>query len=386
MKNLQIYTIYICTILTLCSLYAAQPIQPLFESEFNLSRFEAVVFTTVIMLPLGIAPILYGFLLETISSKKVLIGAIFALGVSEIIFASSDTYFLLISLRGFQGLLIPAILTSLMSYISQTISQDRVQQAMGFYIGITIVGGFAGRFFSGLLSDVFGWRFFFVFLGIMLIINSLFLRKISQDIKTNYAKPNLTKITNVLKIPHNLYIYLSMFCAFFVFQGLLNFIPFELKNIAGDFSGSKVGLVYAGYSIGVLISFNALKIIKIFKNETNAMLFGIIVYLISLQLFRYESYQIMFASMFVFCAGAFIVHSIASGFVNKLSTKYKAISNGLYISFYYSGGTLGSFIPGVVYENFGWQWFLSSLSLVILIAFFMLLVLHKHLQNKINQS
>ncbi|MFB1008979.1 MAG: hypothetical protein QMB85_07845, partial [Sulfurospirillum sp.] len=53
LSNNQLLIIYTCTILTLCTLYAVQPIQPLFEKEFSLSRFEAVIFTTVIMLPLG---------------------------------------------------------------------------------------------------------------------------------------------------------------------------------------------------------------------------------------------------------------------------------------------------------------------------------------------
>ena len=166
----QLFVIYLCTILALCTLYAVQPIQPLFEKEFSLSRFEAVIFTTVIMLPLGFAPIFYGYILETVSTKFFLRNAILMLGLLELCFGWSSSYGVLLAIRALQGLLIPAVLTSLMSYISFITPKERVQQAIGYYIGATILGGFLGRLFSGLLSDFFGWRPFFIFLGIILLI------------------------------------------------------------------------------------------------------------------------------------------------------------------------------------------------------------------------
>lgn len=165
MSRIEYAIIYGCTILTLCTLYAAQPIQPLFQSALELNKFQASIFTTAIMLPLGIAPIAYGYILETYSAKRMLQVAVIALGLLEIAFALSDEYIILLSLRGLQGLLIPAILTSLMSYISARSAHENIQQAISTYIGITIIGGFLGRFLSGLLSDAFGWRFFFLFLA-----------------------------------------------------------------------------------------------------------------------------------------------------------------------------------------------------------------------------
>jgi len=72
--------------------------------------------------------------------------------------------------------------------------------------------------------------------------------------------------------------------------------------------------------------------------------------------------------MFIFCMGLFMAHSLLSGLVNKLAQENKAIANGLYISFYYTGGTLGSVLPGVFFEHFGWQVFLSVLLLMLCMA------------------
>jgi YNFM family putative membrane transporter len=368
MKKLELYIIYGCTILTICTLYAAQPIQPLFESQYELSKFQAAIFTTAIMLPLGIAPIAYGYILETFSAKKMLQVALFALGVLEVWFAVSDKYVILLNIRALQGLLIPAILTSLMSYISARSDERFIQQAIGTYIGITIVGGFAGRFFSGLFSDIFGWRFFFMLLGVLLLIFSYLLKNLKSDAKPNFAKPNRSDVLKVMKHPLNMRIYAAMFGIFFVFQALLNFIPFELRNLGEGFEGTKTGFIYAGYAVGLLVSLNASKIINLAQSPAKATFIGSIIYLISIQFFHIQSYKAMFLTMFLFCLGMFIVHSISSGYINAIASSRKGIANGLYISFYYAGGTVGTFLPGFLYESAGWHWFLYLLTLIATIS------------------
>ena len=376
----QLLIIYTCTILTLCTLYAVQPIQPLFEKEFNLSRFEAVIFTTVIMLPLGFAPIFYGYILETLSSKLFLRNAILILGVLELCFAWSNTYPILLAIRAFQGLLIPAVLTSLMSYISFITPKERVQQAIGYYIGATILGGFIGRLLSGILSDLFGWRLFFVLLGIALIVMFGCLSFLSEEVKVDFVKPKLSQVMDVLKNKAFFNIYAMMFFTFFVFQALLNFLPFQLKTLSSSMGYGKVGMMYAGYIIGFIISIRVLWMIRLFGNETKTILFGIFIYLIGLQIFHMNDYLMMFGGMFVFCAGFFIIHSVASGLISKLAHEKRAISNGLYLSFYYAGGTIGTFAPGIFYQYLGWPIFLGLLSLVVLSTLYFAFQLQRSLR------
>ena len=370
LKNYQLSIIYTCTVLTLCTLYAVQPIQPLFEKEFDLSRFEAVIFTTAIMLPLGFAPIFYGYILETFSSKRFLKNAVLLLGLLELLFAYTDTYFFLLSIRGLQGLLIPAVLTSLMSYISFITPKDKVQQAIGYYIGATIFGGFIGRLLSGFLSDLFGWRLFFILLGIVLLGMFFCLEYLSEEVKVDFVKPKFSQIMNILRNKTFFNIYMMMFFIFFVFQALLNFLPFQLKTFSNTMGFGKVGLMYAGYIIGFIISIRILWLIRFFKSEVKTIIIGILTYTIGLQIFHVSDYIVMFGGMFVFCAGFFIIHSVASGLISKLAHEKRAISNGLYLSFYYAGGTLGTFAPGVFFEYLGWNVFILLLSIVALSTLF----------------
>lgn len=362
--------IYFSTIVTICSLYAAQPIQPVFQQEFALSKLQATLFTTLMMMPLGVAPLFYGYVLEIFSAKFLVRGAILALGVLEVMFSMAGSYLSLLLIRAVQGLMIPAILTSLMSYISYSSSRENVQHVIARYIAATIMGGFLGRFLSGLFADIFGWRFFFFMLGLFLMLGFFLLNNLEKNIKLQYERPNLDQAASLFRDGRYRWLFLAIFCIFFVFSALMNFLPFELKRMNPSLGEAGIGLMYLGYSMGILVSMSTRKIISYFGSEPDAILAGIGIFFLGTMSFLFENYQVMFVGMFVFCAGLFMAHSLLSGFVNKLSQDNKAIANGVYISFYYMGGTMGSFLPGIFYEHFGWRVFLLSLLLMLTIALF----------------
>jgi YNFM family putative membrane transporter len=76
----------------------------------------------------------------------------------------------------------------------------------------------------------------------------------------------------------------------------------------------------------------------------------------------------IFAIMFVMCGGMFFVHAVAMGTMNKLAEENRAVANGLYISIYYTGAALGSYVPGLIYQGAGWAAFTLTLTAAIAAA------------------
>lgn len=364
--------IYFCTVITFCSLYAAQPIQPVFQHEFALTSFQAILFTTLMMLPLGCAPMFYGVLLERLSARLIVRTAILLLGLLELAFSLTNSYLLLLVIRGLQGMAIPAILTSLVSYISFTAPREDVQAAIARYIAATILGGFLGRFLSGLCTDLFGWRFFFFVLGVLLIWGFFLLGNLEKDANLEYTRPHMGEVVALVRQPQFFWLYLTIFSVFFVFAGLLNFLPFELKAINPAFRETGIGFMYFGYVMGILVSLNVRRMITLFGSETRVAMTGLFLYIIGICGFMIKDHRTMFFSMFIFCTGMFMAHSLLSGYINTLAKNKKGIANGVYISFYYLGGTIGSFAPGILYEHFGWRVFLGSLILMVCGSIFFL--------------
>jgi MFS transporter, YNFM family, putative membrane transport protein len=136
--------------------------------------------------------------------------------------------------------------------------------------------------------------------------------------------------------------------------------------------------------MGIVVSLNTRRIIRLVGNESDAIGLGIVVFGAGTLFFLIENYVVMFITMFVFCAGLFTAHSLLSGFVNKLAQQNKAIANGLYICFYYTGGTLGSVLPGAIFQRFGWSAFLLQLFSMVCLALFLNRRLKKAVQIPAN--
>lgn len=385
MKSFNLIILYACAILITIVMYSPQPLQPYFEQLLGISKVQASLFTTSILIPLSFSSILYGYLLEKLPIKKVLVIAFFILAISEVVFASVSNYYALISMRIVQGFMAPAVMTGILSYISYS-AHKQVARAVGIYIGMTIVGGFVGRMLSGICTDLFGWRTFFYLQAIVLFIMSYVLYKMLSDIEINFIKPKLKHMIKIWSIRRNRYIFTAIFCLFFVFQATLNILPFELKNISGVFSGSKTGFMYAGYIVGVFLSFNISRIVAFTKTPLNAVSIGFIIYIISLQFLRMENFYTIFLSMVVFYFGGFLIHTVATSHINKSATSHKAITNGLYISSYYFGGALGSFLPSFIYNRFGWNVLLTALSVVLCLALLLTLRLRQLENTKFRMS
>ena len=364
-KYTDILPIILNTILVLSALYAPQPLLPVLSQEFGVSREAAAALTTVTFIPLALAPLFYGYLLETVSPVRLLKLAVSILAVSEIVFAVSDSFPLLIGIRLIQGLLVPAILTSLMTYLSGRSSTENVQRIMAIYIAATIFGGFAGRATSGLIANLFGWRFSFLVLAVSLGLGFLSLYRLPAAGELKMSRPQPQVLLEVLRKPSFLPIYLSVFCLFLSFAAVMNFLPFRLTELSDQADELKIGLMYSGYMMGIVTSLGAPRIVTWVRGEIRTLRIGLFCLVLTLAGLAATRIWLLFGTMFLFCAAMFLVHSTASGLVNRLAgSEHRGLTNGLYVAFYYAGGSVGSFAPGIIYRHFGWNGFLVALALV----------------------
>jgi len=168
-------------------------------------------------------------------------------------------------------------------------------------------------------------------------------------------------------------IYITMFTVFFVFAGLLNLIPFRMKDLFGEVSELTIGLLYLGYGSGVVVALLSRKIVKFFGSEIKTILAGGLFYTAMVGFFISSTLSVIFSMMFLLCIGMFTVHSVCTGMANSMVEKQKGLTSGMYLTFYYIGGAMGSLIPSMIYSAFGWSTviivFIVSLLLVFILLF-----------------
>lgn len=347
-------------------LYAPQPILPLLSTQFSVSPATAGSLMTATMLPLAIAPLFYGLFLTRQNPLKILKITMILLAISCGFVPYINSFEYLFSIRLIQGFLLPAALTAMTTYIGKTYKNKQLQRNMTLYIASTIVGGFFGRVLSASFAELLQWQDFYFVMAITLCIFALFI-KIDKDFKAGIAVSILSHLKDV-KHPRLIKTYCAVFCMFFCFAAILNYLPFILRDNFAIKSTQNIGLVYIAYLIGALASILSPWLVKKSPN-TFSLLSGIfVIYCCSIVMMLPQNFISFFIAFAVFCGAMFIIHSIAAPLVNRISNATASVTNGLYVSFYYSGGALGSYLPGLVYQGLGQQVFLLLILSVCLIG------------------
>lgn len=371
MKNQQLIIIIYIVLVVFSIMYATQPLQPLLANQFDINMVQASQFTAVIMFSLAIAPIVYGYVLESICPKKMLFIASVILLVTNLILSYSNSYEMFLTIRVIESLVIPAIITSCMSILANS-DKANVKYNMAIYVAATVFGGMVGRVVSGFIATQFGWRTVFLSLSIALFLGLFLIRKLSFEGDTNLTKAKISDVIQILKDRRFVLIYLLMFTTFFVFAGLLNILPFRMKELIPDATESQIGLLYLGYGMGIVVSLLSKKIIKLLKGESNTILVGGVIFtLVNLSFFS-DNMLFVFFMLFIFCVGMFTVHSVSTGIANSIKQSQKSLTSGMYLTFYYIGGAVGSVVPAMFYHSVGWDFtvILFICALIIIYSLF----------------
>lgn len=347
--------VLIATIVSFSTLYIPQPMLPLLARTFAISPGEAGLVMTATLLPLAFAPVVYGYFLQAIPARLMLMTALGLLALDQMCFYFVTEFWHLLGLRLIQGLLLPAIFTSLMTYCATMAPSGQVRRAMGLYIATTILGGFLGRLAGGFFAGSFDWRIAFVVMGLMQLIPLILLTGVHSDTDINFARLDGKSIARVLRNRNYRFMFLALASIFFVYSGILNIIPFHLLDIDPGTTAFMISMIYLGYLVGAPVSFFSESISRMLRDDRKGLMLGLAIHACGLSMLLFVGYQGILLTMFFLATGFFLVHASLSGLVNHLASEHKGVVNGLYVSIYYFSGALGSWLPGYVFEWIGWN-------------------------------
>ena len=367
MKNGSAFPLVLIAFLTLCALYAPQPLLPDYAQAFAISETRAALLIAVALLPLSVAPLSFGALLQRFASARVLQAATFALAVLVGAQAAVHSFAGLVGLRLLQGVAVAAILTSLMTHIAAFARGGEVPRIMAWYVAATILGGFLGRLLAGFSAEYVSAGFYFVGLGSALAGGGVTLSRLERrrPSRVQQERGGRQAFTDVLRTGRYVRIYALVFCLFFTFSALMNFLPFRLQELPEGASGVLTGLLYGGYLVGMAVSLKAPQLARRLGGEARAAVAGAALGFVALIVAALPVIWALFAAVVLICGSMFLVHSLAAGWVNRAAGGRGGVINGLYVALYYAGGVLGAYAPGFVYERWGWNAFLVVLALMV---------------------
>src|SRR5690606_26152079 len=113
---------------------------------------------TVSTLAVALTAPFTGTVADVLGRKRVIIAAMTFLAVPTTMAALAPDLPTLVFWRFVQGLSLPPIFAVTIAYIGDEWTPQEATAAAGVYTSGASIGGFAGRFVTGTLSDLIGWR------------------------------------------------------------------------------------------------------------------------------------------------------------------------------------------------------------------------------------
>jgi YNFM family putative membrane transporter len=159
--------------------------------------------------------------------------------------------------RFLSGVFASGSMTLGMAFVADFVPVERRQVVLARFISGSITGQAIGPLIGGLLTDVVGWRWTFVFLGAVfsLAAVTLFVRTRTMWNEGPRASPqpllSPTRYAGILGLPRARAVLIFVFLEMMFFWGAFSFMGGMLKA-RFDLSFSLIGLLLAGYGLGGL--------------------------------------------------------------------------------------------------------------------------------------
>lgn len=342
---------------TFINLYATQPLLPLFARDFRAT--EAQVSLTVSATTFAVAMVapFIGVVADVLGRKRIITGAMALLVLPTILLALSQSLAQLVLWRFVQGLLLPPIFAVTVAYIGDEWPPKEVAGATSVYISASGLGGFLGRFMSGIIADHASWRAaFWAIAAITLISAAVVAATLPRERRFVRAEGFGHSIRLMFRHFFNPPIVATFavgFVVLFIFVATFTYINFYLAAPPFDLSTSALGAIFVVYLFAVVVTPMTGRWIHRIGRRALVMVTAP-VWCAGLLLTLVHSLPVIIAGLAVVSASGFAVQTAATSLLAQRATVARSSAVGLYVAFYYVGGSVGAALPAVVWAHAGW--------------------------------
>jgi MFS transporter, YNFM family, putative membrane transport protein len=339
-------------------LYAPQAVLPQLADSLHISPASAGTTIGISTLAIAMSAPVVGMLADRLGNKTTILAASLLLIVPTLLLVVAGSLNQILLLRFLQGLLLPAIFSPLVAYVSEEWPPAQAADIMGVYVAGTAVGGFSGRFVTALMADQFGWRAGFALLAVLTLAGSLIVWAWLPAARRPHAGRNrvslLAGAVGHLRNPLLLATYAAGFALLFAMVAAFTYVNFHLAAPPYGLSAAQLGMIFLVYLIGAAVAPASGYFVRRLHRR-KAMVMAIGLGCAGMALTLSSSLAVIVAGLALFVTGVFLAQSLAMGFVGQAARTAKATAVGIYVCIYYLGGSAGAVVPGlVVWHVAGW--------------------------------
>ena len=356
-------------------LFAPQPLLPMLGAAFGVSAAAVSLVVTVSTMAVAIAAPLAGMIADRLGRKRVMVPAAFLLAVPTVLAATSHSLGQLLFWRFLQGALTPGIFAVTISYINEEWVEGAGRTVAAYVTG-TVLGGFSGRMLAGVVAAHTSWRWAFVMLGALNALGAVaiwrWLPPGRRFARARRGSSPVGPMLRHLKNPRLLATYAVGFCVMFTMLAAFTYVNFYLAAPPFRLGTEALAMIFVVYLVGAVITPFAGRLIDRLGHRA-AVLIAFSGGIAGISLTLVHSLPAVMTGLAVCSTGVFIANSAGSSYVGVVTHEARAAAVGLYVTFYYTGGSFGSALPGGFWSRGGWPACVALIAAVQLLTIAMAL-------------
>jgi len=343
------------TVAAYAAMYVTQPLLPMLSAEFAIPPATAGLSVSAVVLAIAAGSFLAGPLSDALGRKAVMVGSLALLVLPTLACAMARTFPELVALRAVQGLLIPGVTAVAVAWAGDHYAPGQLRAAVGAVIAASVAGGLLGRVASGLVAEQGGWRSAFLFSAVVTAAGAA---GMGLELPRGGAagppwRGALGGMVRHLRDRRLLGGFALAFCLFFAFIAVFTYLPYRLAAPPFRLSTDAIASAYGVYVAGIVVSPVAGRLAARVAPE-RLMLAGLALSAVGVAVTLSGSLVVLVAGLLVLVVGMFTAQALGPSWVNENARDAKGGANALYLAFYYLGGTLGSWLPGLAWQRWGW--------------------------------
>lgn len=353
------FAVFAATIAGACTflnVYCTQPLLPFFQNLFHASEVQVSLTVGAVTLAVALMAPVIGLIAETLGRKKVIVPALFAMAVPTLLAATAQSLSALIFWRFLQGLFVPGVIAVIIAYINEEFA-GRTGTVMSAYVAGTVFGGFLGRFLTGMIAAHWNWHAAFLVLGILDLLGALavwrWLPLATHFVPAQHAFKSLADTWGHVRNPRLLMICGMGFTVLFSLVGVFTYANFHLAGAPFRLNTAELGSVFFIYLFGCIVTPLAGQFLDRQGFRRTALL-AVGMSLGGLLLTLVQWLPVVIAGLALFSSGIFVSQSSATVLTGKVAGRARSSAAGLYVTFYYVGGSVGTTLPAWFWLHGDW--------------------------------
>jgi YNFM family putative membrane transporter len=226
-----------------------------------------------------------------------------------------------------------------------------------------VLGGFLGRIFTGVAATHHlipfvepSWRNGFVAIGAFdLVFGLLLFRWLPPDSPLPLRTAGQSNVTSHLRNPQLLATYAVGFNVLFTLVATFTYVTFYLAAPPFGLSPAELSALFMVYLVGLVITpFGGVWISRV--GSRAALVFSVMAGIMGILLTLVPNLLVILLGLVMCSSGVFICQSASTSYIQReAKSGGRASAAGLYVMFYYIGGSVAGVLPGLLWRYGQWK-------------------------------